>query len=105
MYILHKTSQYFSKPNENYSTNIKVELNLSTYATKADLKGGAGFDTSKLADCVTLKAEVDKIDADKLKFVPVYLSNLSNVVDNDVFLKKCFKIFLKKLVPKVNAFE
>ena len=85
MYILHKTSQYFSKPNENYSTNIKVELNLSTYATKADLKGGAGFDTSKLADCVTLKAEVDKIDVDKLKFVPVYLSNLSNVVDNDVF--------------------
>ena len=30
-----------------------------------------------------LKTEVDKIDADKLKTVPVDLAKLSNVVDND----------------------
>ena len=34
-----------------------------------------------------LKTEVDKIDADKLKTVPVNLAKLSNVVNNDVVKK------------------
>ena len=34
-----------------------------------------------------LRTEVDKIDADKLKRVPVDLAKLSNVVDNDVVKK------------------
>ena len=34
-----------------------------------------------------LKTEVDKIDANKLKTVPVDLTNLSNVVKNDVVKK------------------
>ena len=34
-----------------------------------------------------LKTEVDKMDADKLKTVPVDLAKLSNVVNNDVVKK------------------
>ena len=49
-----------------------------------------GIDKSKLAaksDLVSLKAEVDKLDIDKLVPVPVDLSKLSDVVKNDVFKK------------------
>ena len=45
-YILHKLSQYFLKPHECSSKNIKVKSNLSNYATKADLKGKTIVDTS-----------------------------------------------------------
>ena len=36
-------NEYFPKPSE------KVELDLSNYATKADLKNATGFDTSDFA--------------------------------------------------------
>ena len=39
-------SQYFSEPYERSDGNIKVKLNLSNNATKADLKGETGIDTS-----------------------------------------------------------
>ena len=58
-------------------------------------------DTSKLAvksDLVSLKAEVDKIDVDKLNTAPVDLSKLSNVVKNKVIKKTVYD----KLVAKVN---
>ena len=45
-----------------------------------------------------LKAEVDKIDIYKLKTVPVDLSELSNVVNNEVVKK----IVYEKLVKKIN---
>ena len=60
---------------------------MSNYATKADLKNAIGIDISKLAaksDLVSLKAEVDKLDIDKLVPVPGDLSKLSNVVKNNV---------------------
>ena len=69
--------------------------------TKANLKGAAKVDTSNLAersDLASLTAEVDKIDTDKRKTVPVDLSRLSNGVDNVVK-----KIVYDKLVTKVNA--
>ena len=56
--------QYFPKPYDHFGGNVKVELDLSHYATKADLKGETG-ETSNLAaksDLASLKAEVDKID-------------------------------------------
>ena len=37
-------SHYFSKPYEGSRGNVKVELDLSYYGTKADLKGAAGVD-------------------------------------------------------------
>ena len=65
---------------------------MSNYATKVDLKGATGVDTSNLAsksDLASLKAEVDKIDVDKLKTVPVDLSNLIDVVSNEAVKKLC----------------
>ena len=37
------------KPNERSDGNIKVELDLSNYATEADLKWATGVDTFNLA--------------------------------------------------------
>ena len=41
-------SQYFTEPYEHSGENVKVELDLSNYATKTELKGTTGVDTSKL---------------------------------------------------------
>ena len=62
-------SQYFPKPYKPFGGDINVKVDLSNYATKLDLKNATGVDTSKLAaksDLASLKAEVDKIDVDKL---------------------------------------
>ena len=37
-----------------------------------------------------LKAEVDKIDVDKLKTTPVYLAKLTNAVENDLVKKTVY---------------
>ena len=67
-------------------------MDFSNYATKLDLKNVTGVDTSKLAaksDLAILKAEVDKIDIDKLKTFPVDLSKLRNIVNNNIVKKVC----------------
>ena len=74
---LHKMSQYFSKPHKPFGGDINVKVNLSNYATKTDLKKAARVDTSKSAaksDLASLKAEIDKVDLDKLKAVPTDLN-------------------------------
>ena len=63
---------------------------MSNYVTKADIKNATGIDTSKLAaksDLVSLKAEVDKLDIDKLVPVLVDLSKLSDVLKMMLFRK------------------
>ena len=85
----YKMSKYFP-PYNNSSENIKVELDLSNYATKKDIKDITHVDTSSYAlktNLANLKTEVDKIDTDKLKRVPDDLAKLSNVVKNDVVKK------------------
>ena len=65
--------------------NAKVDL--LNYATKIDLKNVTHIDTSGFAlktNLASLKTEVDKLDIDKLIPVPVDLSKLSDVVNNDV---------------------
>ena len=42
-------SDFFSKP-KFLGTNTKVELDLSIYTTKADLKNAGGVDTSDFAN-------------------------------------------------------
>ena len=82
-------SQYFP-PYNNSSENIKVELDLSNYATKKDINDITHVDVSGFAsktNLAALKTKVDKIDADKLKTVPVDLATLSNVVKNEVVEK------------------
>ena len=49
---------------------VKFELDLSNYATKADLKNATGVYTSKFAkkvELANLKSNVDLLDLDKLK--------------------------------------
>ena len=41
-------SEFFPKP-KSLGTNVKVELDLSNYATKADLKNATDIDTSDFA--------------------------------------------------------
>ena len=72
-------SRYFP-PYNNSSENIKVELDLSNYATKTDLKNVTHVDVSSYAlktNLAALKTEVDKIDANKLKTVPDDLQSFS----------------------------
>ena len=80
-------SQYFPKPYEPFGGDINVKVDLSNYATKADIKNISHVDTSSFAlktNLANLKTEVDKLDIDKLVPVPVNLSKLSDVVKNDV---------------------
>ena len=56
--------------------NVKVELDLSNYATKVDLQRATVVDTSMLAaetDLASLTAQFDKLLVDKLKNFPVDL--------------------------------
>ena len=72
------------------SNNIKVELDLANYATKTDLNNITRLDVSSFAsktNLATLKTEVDKIDADKLKTTPADLAKLTNAVEHDVVKK------------------
>ena len=86
--VYYKMSYY--PPYKSSSSNAKVELNLTNYATKTDLKNITHVDVSSFAsktNLAALKTEVDKIDVDKLKTVPVNLAKLTNAVEND-FVKK-----------------
>ena len=83
-------SQYFPKPYEPFGGDINVKVDLSNYATKADIKNISHVDTSSFAlksNLASLKTEVDKLDIDKLVPVPVDLSKLRDVVKNDVVKK------------------
>ena len=96
-------SQYFPTPS-SHKENIKVEIDLSNYATKKDINDITHVDTSNFAlktNLANLKTEVDKLDIDKLVPIPADLSKLSNVVKNDV-LKK---VDYNKLVVKVNNID
>ena len=71
---------------------ISVKVDLWNYATKADLKNAAGIDAFKLATkshLVSSKADIDKLDIDKLIPLPADLSKLNDVVKNDVAKKIC----------------
>ena len=97
-------SQYFPKPFKNFRGDIKIKVDLSNYATNDDIKNIAHVDTSNFAlktNLANLKTEVDTLDTDKLKTVPVDLSKLSNVVKNEVIKKDEYN----KLVNKVNNIE
>ena len=94
-------SQYFPKP---FGRKIDVNVDLSNYATKTDLKNISHIDTSNFAlkiNLASLKTEVDKLDIDKLVPVPFDLSKLSDVVKNDDVKKTVYD----KLVAKVDNID
>ena len=113
-------SEYFPEP-KSLGGRVKVELDLSNYATKTDLKNATGIDTSSFAkkvDLANLKSNVDKLDIDKLKNVPTNLSNLKSQVDklvpvpvdlsklsdvskNDVVKKDVYNAKIKNIEDKI----
>ena len=97
-------SRYFP-PYHNSRENIKVELDLSNYATKKDIKHITHIDASGFAsktNLAALKTEVDKTDTDKLKTVPDDLAKLSNVVKNDIVKKTDYNT-LKSKVDSIDV--
>ena len=87
--LYYKMSTYYPRYKSS-SNNIKVELDLTNYATKTDLKNIMHVDVSSFAsktNLAALKTEVDKIDVDKLKTAPVDLAKLTNAVENDLVKK------------------
>ena len=62
---------------------VEAVLDLSNYATKKELNDATGVDASNLAGkCkfITLKAEVEKLDINKLVHVATVLNNLKRKV-------------------------
>ena len=97
-------SQYFPKSYKPFGGSINVKVDLSNYATKADIKNISNVDTSSFAlktNLANLKTDVDKLDIDKLVPVPTDLSKLSNAVKNDVVKKTDYV----KLVTKTNNID
>ena len=94
-------SKYFRRRYKRFDGDIS---DLSNYATKTDLKNVSHVDVGNFAlksNLASLKTEVDKIDADKLKTVPVDLAKLSSVVKNDVIKKNEYN----KLAAKVDNID
>ena len=96
-------SQYFPKPYEAFGGHIKVKVDLSNYAIKADIKSISHVDTLSFAlkrNIANLKTAVDKLDIDKLEPVPVDLIKLSDVVKNDVIKKTDYNAKITEIENK-----
>ena len=114
-------SEFFPEP-KSLGGKVKVELDLSNYATKADLKNATGIDTSsfpKNVDSANLKSNLKKLSIDKLKNVPFSLSNLkskevdklvpapvdlsklSDVVKHNVVKKDEYNVKIKNIEYKI----
>ena len=85
-------SEYFPKPYEPFGGDINVKVDLSNYATKTGIKYISHIDTSIFAlksNLASFRTEVDKLDIVKLAPVPVDLSKLSDLVNNNAVKKMC----------------
>ena len=84
----YKMSYY--PPYKSSSNSVKIELDLTNYAIKTDLKNITHVDVSSFVsktNLAALKTEVDKIDTYKLKTAPTDLAKLTNAIENDVVKK------------------
>ena len=98
-------SQYYS-PYRSSSDNIKVELDLTNYATDTDLNNITHVDISSFAsktNLAALKTEVDKIDADKLKAAPTDLAKLANAIENDVVKKTDYNTKVTSIEAQITG--
>ena len=79
--------RYFRRRYKRFNRDTNAKVDLSNYVTTTELKNISHVDVSSFAlksNLASLKTEVDKINADKLKTVSVDLVKLSNVVKNNV---------------------
>ena len=101
---LCKINKYFPEPYRVFGRDINVKVDLSSYATKADIKSITHIDTSGFslkANLANLNTEIDKLDIDKLVPVPVDLSKLSDVVKNDVIKKTVYNTKIAEIEGKI----
>ena len=73
-------SEYLPEP-KSLGRRVKVELDLSNYVTKADIKKATVVDIWKFVkkvDLAILKSDVNKLDLDKFKNVPTNLGILQS---------------------------
>ena len=93
-------------PYKSSSNNVKVELDLTNYATKTDLKNITHVNVSSFAsktNLAALKTELDKIDTNKLKTTPADLAKLSNVVKNDVVKKTDYSTKITSIEAQIAS--
>ena len=88
---------------------------MKNYATQKELEEVAGVDTSNLAvkrDFIALKAEVEKLDFNKLVTVPIGSNKLKTKVDDldvdtlktvpTIFFKKMIDVLRKEVIEKTK---
>ena len=105
-------SQYYSKPYRNLGGNINVKVDLSNYATKADIKNISHVNTSSFAlktNLASLKIDVNKLVIDKLapvakKAVYDKLVEKVNNIDTSGFVSKTKYDELEKKIPDISSF-
>ena len=96
------SSQYF--PLYTESETVKIDLDLSNYTTQKDLSNlhVKTYDFALKTNLAALKAELDKLDIDKLVPIPNDLSILSREVQED-FTKKTDFNALKTKVDGIDT--
>ena len=76
---------------------MKVESDSSNYARKFNLKSATVSKCAKEAHLATLKLDIDDLNIDKLKTVPIDSYKLSNVVEKEVVKKTAYHELVKKV--------
>ena len=99
----YKMSAYYP-PYRSSSNNVKVELDLTNYATKTDLKNITHVDVSSFASKTNLAASKTKIDADKLKTTPTDLAKLTNAIKHDVVKKTDYNTKVISIEAQIAGF-
>ena len=95
----YKMSDYVTDY-KSRSSNVKVVLSLSNYATKNDLRNITHVDTSTYAlktNLASLKTKFDKLDIPKLTALPTDVAKLSNKVANDLVEETDFNSLKSKV--------
>ena len=93
---------YYPEPGSHTIDKVKVVLDWSNYVPKKNKIMLPGFDTSDLIvkkDFIALKAQVDKLDINKLVNVPTSLNSLKTKADDlDVGKLKTASVDLSDVV-------
>ena len=92
--------QYFLKPYDQSARSLISSIRFILLHNKVRLKKTKLVLThqifAKKSDLGSLKSDTGKLDIDRLKTTPIDLSNLSNVVNNEVVKKTIHNDFVKK---------
>ena len=99
-------SEYSTEP-KSFGGRGKVELDLSNYATKSDLKNATNVNAlafAKKTDLANVKSDVDDIDIDQLKNVLSGLNSIKTKVDiSNIGQSKAIQVDLIKLIDVVKT--